>query len=393
MDHEKTKVSVCTFLSVLVHFNVIIPNIKDKEVQLRKALDIILQFCFNHNFSVRLYALLALKRVWNLAEARAENEGADGLQGLSTVIKACLNQAEAMQSTGNANKNWSKIQEHFFFGPFHPVRDYSLETIFYTFPSLSDLADDEWIAPWKFEKLPCFSQSPTCPLTNPVSDLRELNPGDWIQPDKSEQDKEERWAEVQKKITPWRLEIYEQEPELQLIPQQRAARLGKMHGALLVVASLIDKPTNLGGLCRTCEIFGASALVLDSLRHVNDKQFQSLSVTSERWLPLLEVKPLELTDFLQLKKSEGYCIVGVEQTANSQSLQNYNFPEKTLLLLGNEREGIPANLLQLLDVCVEIPQQGVIRSLNVHVSAALLIWEYTRQHLSSVSTEANSKAK
>lgn len=130
IDHEKTKVSVCTFLSVLVHFNVIIPNIKDKvrfliffftklpldslcsccsshlffvlqkEVQLRKALDIILQFCFNHNFSVRLYALLALKRVWNLAEARAENEGADGLQGLSTVIKACLNQAEAMQSTG-----------------------------------------------------------------------------------------------------------------------------------------------------------------------------------------------------------------------------------------------------------------------------------------------------
>lgn len=47
----------------------------------------------------------------------------------------------------------------------------------------------------------------------------------------------------------------------------------------------------------------------------------------------------------------------------------------------NEREGIPADLLQLLDVCVEIPQQGVTRSLNVHVSAALLVWEYTRQHL------------
>lgn len=66
-----------------------------------------------------------------------------------------------------------------------------------------------------------------------------INPG--------EQDKEERWAEVQKKITPWRLGIQEQEPELQLVPPQRAARLGKLHGALLVVASLIDKPTNLGG--------------------------------------------------------------------------------------------------------------------------------------------------
>jgi len=34
-----------------------------------------------------------------------------------------------------------------------------------------------------------------------------------------------------------------------------------------------------------------------------------------------------------------------------------------------------------VDVCVEIPQHGVTRSLNVHVSAALLVWEYTRQHL------------
>lgn len=51
------------------------------------------------------------------------------------------------------------------------------------------------------------------------------------------------------------------------------------------------------------------------------------------------------------------------------------------LFISNEREGIPANLIQQLDVCVEIPQQGIIRSLNVHVSGALLIWEYTRQQL------------
>ncbi|TNM99813.1 hypothetical protein fugu_012846 [Takifugu bimaculatus] len=365
-DHEKTKTSSCTFLSVLVHFNVIMPKLQDQPAQLGKALDVILQWCFNHNFSVRLYALLALKRVWSLAEARAA-EGPHGFAGLSTVVKACLNQAEAMQSTGNANKNWVKIQEHFFFGCFHPIRDYSVETIFYTFPNLSDLADDEWIPPWKFENLVTFSENPSLPLRNPAPDLRDHQPGDWIQQDKGEQSKEDRWAEVQKKITPWKSGLQEQEAELQLGPQQRAVRLGKQHGALVVVASLIDKPTNLGGLCRTCEIFGASALVLDSLRHVSDKHFQSLSVSSELWLPLMEVKPVQLTDFLQAKKNEGYCIVGVEQTANSQSLQHYQFPEKTLLLLGNEREGIPANLLQMLDVCVEIPQQGIIRSLNVHI--------------------------
>lgn len=69
----------------------------------------------------------------------------------------------------------------------------------------------------------------------------------------------------------------------------------------------------------------------------------------------------------------------------------HSFPLFIFLPFSNEREGIPANLLQMLDVCVEIPQQGIIRSLNVHVSAALLIWEYTRQHLSSGSAEVDSK--
>lgn len=62
-----------------------------------------------------------------------------------------------------------------------------------------------------------------------------------------EQHKEDHWAEVQKKITPWKSGLQEQEAELQLVPQQRVVRLGKQHGALVVVASLIDKPTNLGG--------------------------------------------------------------------------------------------------------------------------------------------------
>ncbi|XP_029110149.1 probable methyltransferase TARBP1 isoform X2 [Scleropages formosus] len=394
VNQEKTKTSICTFLSVLVHLNVLLPNVQDKVGLWRKALDVILQWCFSHNFSIRLYALLALKKVWNLKDVRVNTKdvagGPDGLGGLAAVVQACLQQAEAMQTTGNAVKNWTRIQDHFFFGTFHPLKDYSIETIFYTFPSLSELADDEWIPVWKFERLVEFPQNSVLPLRNPRQDLSQLHPGDWVQQDKVEAEREERWAEVQKKMTPWRLSIQEQDPELQLALQQRAARLGKRHSALLVVASLIDKPTNLGGLCRTCEIFGASTLVLDSLRHVSDKNFQALSVSAELWLPLLEVRPTDLVDFLQLKKREGYCIVGVEQTANSQSLQGYRFPAKTLLLLGNEREGIPANLLQLLDVCVEIPQHGVTRSLNVHVSAALLVWEYTRQHLSSGAQIAES---
>jgi len=42
--------------------------------------------------------------------------------------------------------------------------------------------------------------------------------------------------------------------------------------------------------------------------------------------------------------------------------------------------GIPVDIIQLLDECVEIPQLGIIRSLNVHISGAIMVWEYCKQH-------------
>ncbi|XP_028676030.2 LOW QUALITY PROTEIN: probable methyltransferase TARBP1 [Erpetoichthys calabaricus] len=375
-DQVKSKTSICTFLSVLSHCDVVLLKSSDKSKHLKKALDVILLWCFNHNFAVRLYALLALKRVWNLCKISCSEE--EGFSFLAPLIESCLQQVEYMQGSGNAMKNWQKIQEHFFFGIFHPIKDYSIETIFYTFPRLSDLADDEWIPMWKFENAD-FPVDTHISLNNPQDNFTNLVAGDWIQQDKVETDTDSQWTDLQKKMVPWKNSIPEQ--DLEMIYHERAAKLGKSSSALIVVASLIDKPTNLGGLCRTCEIFAASSLVLSGMHYVTDKQFQALSVSAEHWLPLLEVKPPQLINYLLQKKAEGYTVVGVEQTVNSQSLSDYTFPEKTLLLLGNEREGIPANLLQHLDTCIEVPQLGVTRSLNVHVTGALLIWQYTHQQI------------
>lgn len=55
--------------------------------------------------------------------------------------------------------------------------------------------------------------------------------------------------------------------------------------------------------------------------------------------------------------------------------------KKIIPLNRHEKEGIPANLLSLLDITIELPQLGVVRSLNVHVTGAILIWEYAKQHL------------
>lgn len=152
---------------------------------------------------------------------------------------------------------------------------------------------------------------------------------------------------------------------------------------LVVVASLVDRIPNLGGLCRTCEVFAVSEFVIGNMRYVDDKQFQTLAVSADKWVPIKEVKPHQLKDYLVLMKEKGYTLIGAEQTEDSCTLSEYHFPKKSVLLLGHEKEGLPVDLIQLLDVCVEIPQQGVVRSLNVHVSGAILIWEYARQHIKS----------
>ncbi|XP_062497890.1 probable methyltransferase TARBP1 [Pezoporus occidentalis] len=378
-DEEKLKTSICTFLSVLSHFDIILQNTSEKKPALKKALIVVLQWCFNHNFSVRLYALIALKKIWGMCRMLHVEE----FEALTPVIESSLQQVENMHGTGNARRNWQRIQDHFFFATFHPLKDYSLETIFYILPRLSELAEDEWISLSKFDRFTDIPLPPAFQWYHSRTELRDLKPSDWSQQDmgasSAETDSQTEWTDVQKKIIPWKNST--PSLDLEMVFQDRAAKLGKSNSRLIVVASLIDKPTNLGGLCRTSEIFGASALVVGSLHYIQDKQFQHLSVSAEQWLPLVEVKPSQLVDYLQQKKTEGYTIIGVEQTAKSFDLTEYCFPEKSLLLLGNEHEGIPANLIHHLDVCVEIPQQGIIRSLNVHVSGALLIWEYTRQQV------------
>ncbi|KAG6615373.1 SpoU rRNA Methylase family [Phytophthora cinnamomi] len=155
---------------------------------------------------------------------------------------------------------------------------------------------------------------------------------------------------------------------------------------LIMCASLVDKIPNLAGLARTCEIFNAQKLIVPNVRLAQqDVTFATVSATAHKWMPLEEVRPQgdDLRQALLRWKNEGYTIVAVEQTANSVSLANYTLPRKMVLVLGREKEGIPVDVLQLVDVCVEIPQFGLVRSLNVHVSGALMLWEYTQQQIMS----------
>jgi tRNA G18 (ribose-2'-O)-methylase SpoU len=80
-------------------------------------------------------------------------------------------------------------------------------------------------------------------------------------------------------------------------------------------------------------------------------------------------------------KESGYSIIAIEQVDNSISLLDYDFRKhlKTALIFGNEIKGISDEILPHLDECIEIPQFGTKHSLNVSVSAGIVLWQFLQQ--------------
>lgn len=165
------------------------------------------------------------------------------------------------------------------------------------------------------------------------------------------------------------------------IDQKRSNSMIK-RSELIVVSSLVDKPPNLGGICRLCDVLGVGLLTVQDLRVKNHPQFKNVAVTADKWMPMEEVPIDEISKFMKEKKKEGYTLIGLEQTDKSIKLDNnFKFPSKSLILLGTEAHGIPGHLLNELDLCLEIKQHGVIRSMNIQTATAVIVHSYSAQIL------------
>ncbi|KAI9763297.1 MAG: hypothetical protein M1840_000779 [Geoglossum simile] len=281
-----------------------------------------------------------------------------------------MQQLHAYTASTKENPNAMRV------GHFDPVENYNLGTIFQgeylnmNPPDVRLLSADDFIAVG-LDDIGTEIPNPRVALGS-KTDL-DVTAGKSSQSSKQPQ----RHSEVplQTKAVTW------QPQELLLGSTLHGHTQGRPH-EVIIIASLIDNYFNIGGLSRVSEIFGAKSLHINSLAVLKTQQFTSVSVSSDVWLPIEELAVPDIPQFLRERRLEGYTIVGIEQTNRSVALgqADWRFPRKTVLLLGSEREGIPALLLSEMDVCVEIPQKGQTRSMNVQTAAAVVLYEYTRQH-------------
>jgi tRNA G18 (ribose-2'-O)-methylase SpoU len=86
-----------------------------------------------------------------------------------------------------------------------------------------------------------------------------------------------------------------------------------------------------------------------------------------------------LPPVLKRLREEGFQLVGLEQTNDSQSLFTFGFQRRTVLVIGNERLGIDEETLGVFDHTVEIPVYGMPYAHNAATATAMALYEYCRQ--------------
>ena len=149
----------------------------------------------------------------------------------------------------------------------------------------------------------------------------------------------------------------------------------------VVVLDKITDPHNVGAILRSCDQFGASLVIMPEHNSANDvAQNEVIARTSagaSAWVPFCIVN--NLVRAVQQLKEAGFWVYGAD--AGGTNCGKIDFPQKTVLIMGSEGNGISKLLEEQCDSIVSIPTCGKIDSLNVSVAAGVLLYElYRRQN-------------
>ncbi|MFD2586893.1 TrmH family RNA methyltransferase [Croceitalea marina] len=129
---------------------------------------------------------------------------------------------------------------------------------------------------------------------------------------------------------------------------------------------------NTSAVIRSCDAFGVQNV------HVVEDRFgkrldKNIAMGAEQWI---DVSPYQTTgDCISSLKGDGYQIIATTPHNNSNLLADFKIRTKTALFFGTEKEGLSDEVLKKADGFLKIPMVGFSESLNISVSAAIIIQE------------------
>ena len=151
---------------------------------------------------------------------------------------------------------------------------------------------------------------------------------------------------------------------------------------LTIILDDVRSLYNVGSVFRTSDAFRVERIILCGITATPQNSLVEIHKTalgaeeSVDW-----IYSEDCVSVVKDLNSKGYITVAVEQVEDSVKLDNLvvDKTRRYALVLGNEVKGVNQDVVDICNYSLEIPQYGTKHSLNVSVSAGLVIWEFARQ--------------
>jgi 23S rRNA (guanosine2251-2'-O)-methyltransferase len=145
---------------------------------------------------------------------------------------------------------------------------------------------------------------------------------------------------------------------------------------VVLVLDNVRSQHNIGSIFRTADAFRVEAIYLCGITATppnREMQKTALGATESVSWKYWDSTILAVNEL----KESGYYICSIEQTEGSIGLGQFQLPGSPglAIVFGNEVDGIEQAVVDTSDCCIEIPQYGTKHSLNVAVSAGIVIWD------------------
>jgi len=150
---------------------------------------------------------------------------------------------------------------------------------------------------------------------------------------------------------------------------------------IILVCENLSSPANLGSLLRLSDAFGIER-ILFSNENINFKssRLNRTARGTQNFVPFED--SVNIFEYIQNLKKSDFNIFGLEITQTSMALHDIPIVKnkKTVLIIGNERNGISETILKLCDAIVHINMYGKNSSMNVAQASAIALYAITQKY-------------
>ena len=146
--------------------------------------------------------------------------------------------------------------------------------------------------------------------------------------------------------------------------------LSKRTTYLTVAVEDVFQFHNTSAILRSCDAFGIQEVYTIEDRF-GDRLDKNIAMGAQQWVDVYRYQTT--AECIDKLKQEGYSIIATVPHSQAQSVADFELHQKAALFFGTEREGLSEEVLQQADAFITVPMVGFSESLNVSVSAAILL--------------------